>query len=152
MNRAALSMGERIAGGSALALLIIMFLPWYGAKVNISGSGSGSGIGSGNVSGNANAWDAFSSIDVVLLLVILVVVALVAARVANAVPSGVPAPVIIVGAGMLAVVLVAYRLIDLPGESGGTPGVTVEITRQIGVFLGLLAAAAIAFGGYRAMS
>ena len=150
MNRAALSMGDRIAGGSAFALLIIMFLPWYGAKAQIGGSGSGSGDVS--VSRNANAWDAFSSIDIVLLLVILVVVALVAARAANALPAGVPAPVIIVGAGMLAAALVAYRLLDLPGESGGTLGVTVEITRQIGVFLGLLAAAAVAFGGYRAMS
>ena len=38
MNRAALSMGERIAGGSAFALLIIMFLPWYGAKAQIGRS------------------------------------------------------------------------------------------------------------------
>lgn len=146
MNRAALSMGDRIAGGSAFALLIIMFLPWYGAKAQIGGSGNVS------VSRNANAWDAFSSIDIVLLLVILVVVALVTARAANALPAGVPAPVIILGAGMLATALVAYRLIDLPGESGGTLGVTVEITRQIGVFFGLLAAATVAFGGYRAMS
>lgn len=152
MNRAALSIGERIAGGGAVALLIVMFLPWYGAKAQISGSGSGIGSGNVSTSRNANAWDAFSSIDIVLLLVILVVVALVAARAANALPEGVPAPVIIVGAGVLAAVLVAYRLIDLPGESGGTLGFTVEITRQIGVFLGLLAAAAVAFGGYRAMS
>ena len=38
------------------------------------------------------------------------------------------------------------------GGSRGTPGVTVKMTRQIGVFLGLLAAAAVAFGVYRAMS
>lgn len=146
MNPSGLSIGERIAGGSALALLIIMFLPWYGAKAQAGGSNGFS------ATGDANAWESFSSIDIVLLLVILVVGALVAARAANAIPAGVPAPLIILGAGVLALALVVYRLLDLPAESGSSFGINVEITRQIGVFLGLLASAGVAFGGYRAMS
>ena len=144
MNPSALSIGERIAGGSALALFIIMFLPWYGAKAEAGGGFS--------ASGDANAWESFSSIDIVLLLVVLVVAGLVAARAANATPADVPAPLIVLGAGALALALIAYRLVDLPGESGSSFGVNVEITRQIGIFLGLLASAGVAFGGYRAMS
>ena len=146
MNLSELSIGDRISGGSAVALFLIMFLPWYGAKAE---AGGGSGF---SASGEANAWESFSSIDIVLLLVILVVGALVAARAASAAPAEIPAPLIILGAGVLALALVAYRLIDLPGESGSSFGVQVEISRQIGVFLGLLAAAGVAFGGYRAMA
>ena len=33
-----LSRGELIAGGSGVALLVVMFLPWYGVDVNLGGT------------------------------------------------------------------------------------------------------------------
>jgi hypothetical protein len=45
------------------------------------------------------------------------------------------------GIGAIAFLLVLYRLIDPPGDSG----------REIGVWLGLLATAGITYGGYEGM-
>jgi hypothetical protein len=46
--------------------------------------------------------------------------------------------------GGLALILVAYRIIDPPGDGG-------ELDRGIGAWLSLLAAAGITFGGYLGM-
>jgi len=138
--------GEMVAGVAAGALFIFMFFPWYGASAQVSG---------GKVSvPSANAWQAFSFIDVLLFLVVAVTVGLVLARAADAIPPNLPAPagLIVAAAGGLAVLLILFRLVFTPGEDVVGFGVQVEVGRKIGVFLGLLAAAAIAFGGYTAMN
>ena len=69
-------------------------------------------------------------------------------------PARLPAPpgLIIAAAGVLALLLVLFRLIDTPGEDFSGFGVEADITRKFGVFLGLLAAAGITFGGWTAMN
>jgi len=52
---------------------------------------------------------------------------------------------ILLAAGVIALVLVLFRLIDAPGDTGSLVG--VDIGRKIGPFLALIGAAAIAFGG-----
>ena len=59
-------------------------------------------------------------------------------------------PRIIALLGAASFALILYRLIDLPMiVHGGSPA--VERSREIGIFLSLLAAAGMAFGGWRAM-
>lgn len=138
-----LSTGEKIAGGSAVLLFIFMFFDWF--KVEVS-----SGDGLFSVSKGGNAWEAFSWIDLFMLLTILVAVAVVVIRISDAIvePSfSLNAVVAILGG--LSVLFILYRIIDPPIDTEGLPG--VDVSRSIGVYLGLLAAAGITYGGYRAM-
>jgi hypothetical protein len=139
-----ISFGETIAGASAGALFIFMFLPWYGASAMVGGS---------KITGaHANAWQAFSFIDIILFLVIAITLAIVIARAAGAIPPNLPAPpgMIIMGAGAIAVILILFRLLNTPGEDVVGFGVNVDVGRKIGVFLGLIAAAALTYGGWTA--
>ena len=140
MDTSKISFGEMVAGASGLALFIVMFFPWYGIKTEFEGLGDVEGV-------NGNAWESFSFIDIILFLVIVLAVGMAAARAAGAMPSGLPAPAgtIVAAAGALAVLLILFRLVSAPD-----PGDAVDLSRKIGIFLGLIAAAGIAFGGYTA--
>ena len=143
MDSSKLGVGEIVAGISGLALFVFMFLPWYGID-SVAGFG---------VSADASAWEAFSFIDIVLFLVCVVVVGLVIVQMAETTPD-LPAPPaqIITIAGAVAVVLILFRLIVTPGVDTGDTGIDVDLGREIGVFLALIAAAGIAYGGWRASS
>ena len=138
-----LNTGEKIAGVSAVLLFIFMFFDWF--TVNISG-----GEGLVSFSAGGSAWDVFSWIDLFLLLTVIVAVAVAVIRLSDAIvepPFSINAAVAILGG--LSVLFIIYRLIDPPIDTGGLPG--VDVGRAIGVYLGLLASAGIAYGGYRAM-
>jgi uncharacterized membrane protein YhaH (DUF805 family) len=138
-----LSTGEKIAGGSAVLLFIFMFFDWF--KVDVS---SGDGLFSLSVGGSA--WEAFSYTDLFLLLTIVVALAVVVIRVSDAlVEPRVPLNAVAAVLGAISVLLILYRIIDPPGDTGGVPG--VDISPAIGAFLGLIAAAALTYGAYRAM-
>jgi hypothetical protein len=142
MNADRLSTGEKIAGASAVLLFIFMFFDWF--KVDVD---SGNGLFSVSIGGNA--WEAFSTIDIILMITILVAVAVAVIRLSDAVvepPFSINAVVAILGA--VSVLLILYRIIDPPG---GSDIEGVDISPAIGAFLGLLAAAGITYGGYRAM-
>jgi hypothetical protein len=144
MDTDRLSTGEKVAGGSAVLLFIFMFFDWF--KVEVSGAGF---VG-GSLGGNA--WEWFSWIDLLMLLTVIVVLAVVVIRLSDAVfepPVSLNAVVAVLGG--LSVLFILYRIIDPPGASESFGGVSVDVGRQIGVFLGLLAAAGITYGGYRAM-
>ena len=145
MDTSRVSVGEMIAGVSALALFIFMFLPWFGVD-------SVEGFGVGDIGIDANAWEAFSFIDILLFLVTVVVLGLVLATAAAATPD-LPRPpaTVIAAAGALAVVLILFRLIFPPGVDSAVD-VDIDMGRKIGIFLGLIASAGIAYGGWRAMS
>jgi len=139
-----LGVGEIIAGVSGLLLFVFMFLPWYG--VDAVG-----GFGVSGVNANANAWEAFSFIDILLFLVAVVVVGLVLVQMAESTPD-LPAPPaqIIAIAGVVAFVLILFRLLFTPGFDTAGLDIDIDLGRKIGVFLGLFAAAGIAYGGWRA--
>jgi len=132
-----------VAGASGLALLIVMFFPWYGIKTEFEGLGDIEGA-------NGNAWEVFSFIDIILFLVALVAIGMAVARAAGAMPSQLPAPAgtIVAAAGALALLLILFRLISAPDPD--VTGDAVDLSRKIGIFLGLIAAAGITFGGYTA--
>jgi hypothetical protein len=123
--------GEWIAGAGAVALLASMFLHWYGIELLDA------------VSLEATAWQAFGVLDVVLVLLALVPVALVflqATRESPAIP--VFFSVMTLLAGLLAALLILYRIVNQPG-----PNEIVDV--QLGAWLGFVAALVVAAGGWR---
>ncbi len=140
MDTSRISFGEMVAAVSGLILLIVMFFPWYQVEAGMAGSNS------------SNAWEVFSFVDLLLLLVVLVAVGVAVARATGAMPTQLPAPpgMIVAAAGALALLLIIFRLISIPGGDVNIDG--VDFDRQIGIFLGLLAAAGITFGGFTAMN
>jgi len=147
MDTSKLSLGDQIAAASGMALFIFMFLPWYGASVSTNITGAG-GI---SVSDTANAWQVFSFIDILLFLIAVVAVGVPVAKATGSLPEDVPGALLVLAAGALGVVLVLYRILDIPGpDVSSFGGVDVDFGRKIGIFLGLIATAGIAYGGWRA--
>jgi hypothetical protein len=112
-----------------VALLAITFLPWYGSE----GSDT-----------TANAWEAFSVVDVMLALASLMAIALfvlTAAQRTAAIPQAL-AGLLLLFAG-IATLLALFRLINLPGDDGAT--------REIGVWLGALGSIALTAATWRAL-
>ena len=146
------SRGELIAGVSGLLLFVFMFLPWYGGEATVSLPGGGDI--SASVSDNVNAWEAFSFIDLILFVAAVIAVAMAIARAVGAMPADLPAPAGLIAAiaGTVSVILILYRLIDTPGVEVSGPSVDFDISPKIGIFLSLIAAAGITFGGYTAMN
>jgi hypothetical protein len=142
MDTSRLTTGDMIAGVGGVVLLISLFLPWYGVDVNVGGV---------SASESVNAWEAMGFIDILLFLVALVAIGVPVARATGSLPEEVPGSLLILVAGGLGVLLVLFRLIDIPGSD--VPSVaesSVDFGRKIGVFLGLIATAGIAYGGWRA--
>jgi hypothetical protein len=133
--------GERIAAGAGALLLIALFLPWYGWELVIADV---------ELSGSVSAWEVLSVVDVMLCLIALVAIAIPAARAAGGPPAD-RAGALLLGAGALGLLLVAFRLLDLPlaGADPVAAGDRVEIGRSFGILLALIASAGIAYGGWR---
>jgi hypothetical protein len=145
-----ISFGEALAGASGLALFVFMLFPWYGGEGSVR-------LPNGNdisIEGqNLNAWESFAIIDLLLFLAAVLAVGMLIARAADAIPEDppVPAGLIVMVAGTLAVLLIFYRLISVPHVELATGTVEANIGRRVGLFLGLIAALGISFGGYAAM-
>ena len=142
-----LSPGEKIAGGSAILLFIFMFFfDWFGVKV------SGVNGFSGTISGEGgSAWGVLEFIRFVLLLTVIGALVLVGLRLSDSTyePS-VPLSVVVTVLGVISVLLILFRILDPPtfAEVGG---ISFDATLKVGIFLGLIAAGGVAYGGYTAM-
>src|SRR5256885_13689461 len=104
MDLTRLTQGEKIAGVSGIALILIMFIfDWYGVEVG-GQSVPGSGV---------NAWEAFSFVDIVLFITGVAAVGLVLIR-ASETDVGLPVATsaVVAGLGILSVILILYRIID----------------------------------------
>lgn len=140
-----LSRGEKISAVSAILLFVCMFFDWFGAKVSGVSGFSGSIEG-----GGGSAWDTLDVIPIFLMLAIVLAVGVAVVRLTDAdLELSISLNAIVAAGGVLAVLLILYRIIDPPGF--GVPGVAADTTLKLGVFLGLIAAAGIAYGGYSAM-
>ena len=136
MDANRLSQGQMVAAIGAIALFIISFLPWF----DLSGAVTVGGTTIGG-SKNFNLWEAENPLDIFLLIVILI--ALVPALFSLLGDGGDAsmasmATALLAGVGTL---LILYQIFDTPGDFG----------RKVGLFLGLIACAAIAVGGYLSM-
>jgi hypothetical protein len=119
--------GELVGAVGGLGLLVSSFLPWY--------SSGGQSV---------TAWQAFSVVDIVIAAAAaaaLILGLVVLARLSVSYPVAGSA----IGAlfGFIALALIVFRLIDPPGA--GSPD------RDVGAWLGLVSASAVALGGYLGM-
>jgi hypothetical protein len=142
-----LSPGEKVAGVSAILLFIFMFFfDWFGVKV------SGVNGFSGTISGEGgSAWDALEFIRFVLLLTVIGTFVLVGLRLSDsAYEPSVPLSTVVTALGVISGLLILFRIIDPPtfAEVGG---ISFDATLKIGIFLGLIAAGGVAYGGYSTM-
>jgi hypothetical protein len=139
--------GETIAAIAGLALLVVMFFfPWFGVST--------SGIPAAGELPSADAWQSFTLIDLFLFLTVLVAVGgAVLAAGSRSVNTPVATSAITCVFGILATLLILFR-IAFPPElvSGGSGlGSLFDTSREVGVYLGLLASIAIVYGSWTAM-
>lgn len=120
MDLARLRFGDWVMGIAAVAVLVVMFLDWYGS---------------------ANAWQSFAVNDVILALaavMAIVAVVLIAVQPTAAVPLALTSLATLVS--LLALILVVIRVIWPPQISD------VDVARDTGAWLGLVAIAALVGG------
>jgi hypothetical protein len=137
-------------GAGALALLVILFLfKWYGVSSHAS-------VGGVSFSASANGWHTFTNSRWLWLVTIVVALAAVWVRADQrglALP-GKPGE-LVAGLGALSMIFILYRIINHPTATASTTVAGVHYTAssgiKLGIWLGLIAAAAITYGGYLAM-
>ncbi len=148
MDFTRLTQGEKIAGVSGIALILIMFIfDWFGLK--FTGGAEAFGV---SVEGSRNAWGSYGFIDIVLFVTVAAAIGL-ALISASQTDLGLPvaASAVVAGLGILSVVLIVFSIISPPDFGADLSGTGIEHTRKIGVWLGLIAAIGVAYGGWRAM-
>ncbi|HEX5224703.1 MAG TPA: hypothetical protein VFW29_06195 [Solirubrobacteraceae bacterium] len=144
-----LGRADRIIGVSAVLFFIFLFfVKWYGGSASSS-------LGSVNIGASINGWHAFHNSRWIWLLTIIVALGAVAfaAGAAN-VRSPASTGAIVTALGALSTLLVLYRIVHHPhGGFSGTVGnvhVSSSYGIRIGIWLGLIAAAGVTYGGYEA--
>lgn len=141
-----LGTGEKIAAVSAVLLFIFMFFNWFGVEVSGAGGFSGSVPGAGG-----SAWDALDFIPIVLVVTIIAALASAGLCLSDSTyEPPISLNVVVTALGVLSALLVLFRIV-VPPSFGSFGNVSVDGTVEFGIFLGLLAAAGIAYGGFRAM-
>lgn len=147
-RRAALTRGEAIAALSAIALLVFTFLGWYDAEV--AGQAREIKLG-GGAGGGGNAWQTLEVLPLGLVLTAVVAVGTALLRLAGSkAEPAVPLSATIAVLGGLSTLSVLFRIFA-PPDLGDLGGIPLNASIQLGAFLGLAAAAGVAYGGYRAM-
>jgi len=136
--------GDRIAGAGAIVLFVSMFfVPWWGITTTSP---------AGSESATANGWHMFSDSRWIWLATVLAVLVHVMRRAAGRPPAWSISPAAVLGAlGSLSALLIFYRILDHP--SGGTGellgmGYSASAGIRVGIWLGFIAALAIAYGCY----
>jgi hypothetical protein len=141
---------DRIIGASAVAFFIFLFFfKWYGAS-------SSSSAGGFNYSVSANGWHTFSNSRWIWIVTIIVALASVAISAGVLqLNTTVQRGVLVAGLGALSSILIVYRILDHPsaGTSGTVAGVhySASVGIKIGIWLGLIAALGLTYGGYLGM-
>ena len=101
--------------------------------------------------GSGSAWDALDNIPIFLVITILVGLAVVVLRLTDSnFEPPISANAVVAVLGAISVLLILFRIVDTPG-GGSFGGVSVDVSPAFGIFISLIAAAGIAYGGYLAM-
>jgi hypothetical protein len=139
-----------LAAIGGIALLIVMFLPWFGPSGALERSFEEARQIQEQFGGpevpipdvEENAWEAFGLADYLLLLTALGGVALAVMWLFRAPPvSPLAAGALVTGLGIASTAYVLYRVVNPVADSA----------RETGLFLGLGAAAGVALGGWLAL-
>jgi hypothetical protein len=116
--------GEWAAGLSGLALLVVLFLPWYGDP-------------------ERTAWEAFGIFDAVLAFTgLFALVTLVVTWTQRTAAVPIAMITMVAWVGVVAFVWLLVRVLSAPGD---------ESTREVGLWLGLAATVGILVGAYAGM-
>src|SRR5215212_1030398 len=143
MDLGRLRLGEVIAALAGLALLVMMFVPWYApnAQLGMAAASAGHRLDRG-----FSAWEAFGLLDFVLLAAALAAIGVaVLAATQRSVALPVAASVVVTALGVFVTVLVLYRLVNEPLG----PDSLTDI--GFGAYIGLVLCALIALGGFMSM-
>jgi hypothetical protein len=141
-----LSTARRIVVLGAVALAVFMFFfNWYGG--NVSGLPHGARLTGATLS--STGWQTFTVSRWVWLLTILVALGSVVALANGYKDDGrLPLSALVAGLGALASALIVIRIVHHPGPSASSGSLHVSYGIKAGIWLGLLAALTITFGGY----
>lgn len=138
---------DQIIGASAIAFFIFLFFfKWYGVTSNVS---SFAGV---NVNVSKSGWSVFTNSRWIWLITIIVaigVVVVVAGQLKLETP--IKPSVLVAGLGALSTLLILYRIIHHPSASASVGNFHASAGIKIGIWLGLIAAAGVTYGGYLAM-
>jgi hypothetical protein len=144
LDTSRVSLGEMVAAAGGMVLLVCMFLPWFG--------GERTGRGATPVAvPTATGWESFGGVfDILIVVLAMVPIGIAVGRASDTLP---PLPleqgVLVVAGGVILLLVVAVRLIDPPGVIDvAIPGLEVDRSRKLAAFMALVAAAAVAFGGF----
>jgi hypothetical protein len=139
--------GEQIAAVAAIVLLLDMFLfKWFGLKVSAA-----TPLGGISAEGSKNAWGSMDLIRWILLITVIAALGMAYLRASDTeIDLPVAASVVVAVLGGLSTLLILIRLIS-PPDFGAPDAEGIDTTRKIGAFIGLIAAAVLTYGGYRAM-
>lgn len=147
--RRGLRTGEALSLVAAILLFVLMFFDWW--EVGI-GRESGGGLAAVNLFDRGqDAWQTLEVIPLFLMLAIVVAVGVALLRLTGSdweptIPLG--AAVCILGA--VAAALILYRMISPPGVSE-FEAIPYERSLEPPIFLALVAALGIGYGGWRSM-
>jgi hypothetical protein len=142
MNLRRVRLGEWVAGGSGLALVVLMLFTWYGSEPKEAGGAT--------VTGKAEQtpWEAFAVLDVVLALAAAMAIVLVIVTATQRTPA-LPIALVSITAfvATVATLWLAIRVASPPAAEGSN----LETTRELGLWLGLVACAGITAGALAGM-
>jgi hypothetical protein len=139
--------GDLIAAGAGLVLFISLFLNWYSVDVKSSVGG----FNSTALSESGSGWEALGFIDILLAICALIAIAVAVMRMMGVLPRGLPVTPgqLLLLVGGIATILVLFRILSIPhGDVPDLPGVDISFGREFGIFLALIAAIAMAVGGW----
>ncbi|MFI4985442.1 MAG: hypothetical protein ACHQAV_05590 [Solirubrobacterales bacterium] len=141
---------DQIVGAAAIAFFVILFFfKWYGISSNVTSIG-GVNVGGGNVT--RSGWDTFTNsrwIWIITIIVALGSVVLVAGQRKLEIPL--QPGVIVAGLGALSTAFILYRIVHHPTASASFGSFHASAGIKLGIWLGLIAALAITYGGYLQM-
>ncbi|MDX6655322.1 MAG: hypothetical protein QOH62_115 [Solirubrobacteraceae bacterium] len=133
--------GEKIAGAAAVLLFLDLFLSWYSVDL---GGALGAAASRAGVDTSVSGWQAFSWVDLLLMLTVLAALAMVFVRgTGRSVDLPASLPLIAAGLGGFATVVVVYRILNQPGPND-------LISVEYGAYLGLVLVAALTYGAVQA--
>jgi hypothetical protein len=136
MDTQRLTRGQAIAALGGVVLFLSLFLDWY----SLDAVGLGRLLGGIDLS--ASGWEAFSWVDLLCALTALVAVgAAVLTATSRTVALPIDMGVAVAALGAFTAVVILYRIVNQPGPND-------LIVVEVGAYLGLVSAGAIAAGGW----
>jgi hypothetical protein len=140
MDATELTRGKLVAAACGVILLLLMFWNWFDVAT-VGGTDYSARYAAADLDTTINAWQAFSFIDLILLLTVLASIGAVVWTLVGRSPAPVAPEAVVFFLGALSTLLLFYRILDPVLDAG----------RELGLYLGFLCAAGITAGGWIAL-